>query len=237
MDVLKGIAVHAVRGERGRYQPLKSILCASSDPVNVASAFKSLGFDELYLADLDAIMNEPPNLNLYKRIRAETSLDLMIDAGINTINRAKRTLEAQASNIIIGTETLEALKFIREALRLFGEDRVIVSIDLKEGRIISRSESLRALSPVSLAERLEDTGVARVIILDLSRVGTGRGVNLGVVRDVLERTGIEVLTGGGIRDIKDLEDLKEIGVSAALIATALHNGEITPAELRSKGFL
>lgn len=237
LDVLKGIAVHAVRGERDRYQPLRSILCTSTDPVNIALAFNSLGFDELYIADLDAILNDSPNFNLYRQIKAKTSLDLMIDAGINTVERARKILKAEASNIIIGTETLKNLNFVREAVRLFGGDRVIVSVDLREGRILSRSEDLKASDPVSLVKTLEEMGVTKVLILDLARVGTERGVNFGVVREVLERTEIDVLTGGGIRSIEDLQKLKEIGVIATLIATALHKGKITIEKLRIRGFL
>jgi phosphoribosylformimino-5-aminoimidazole carboxamide ribotide isomerase len=55
IDVLGGRVVHAVRGRRKEYQPLKSTLCASTDPVDVAAALKALGFGELYVADLDAI--------------------------------------------------------------------------------------------------------------------------------------------------------------------------------------
>jgi len=74
-------------------------------------------------------------------------------------------------------------------------------------------------------------------VLDLVRVGTERGVNLRTVMEILERTSVEVITGGGIRRIKDLEELREIGVSAALVATALHKGKIKLEELRLRGFL
>jgi len=66
IDVLNGIAVHGVRGERKRYQPLKSLLCKSADPIEIASAFESLGFSSLYLADLDAILGKTANFNVYR---------------------------------------------------------------------------------------------------------------------------------------------------------------------------
>jgi uncharacterized protein related to proFAR isomerase len=48
------------------------------------------------------------------------------------------------------------------------------------------------------------------------------------VKEVVERTSVKVLTGGGIRNMADLEELRNIGVSKALVATALHKGIITP---------
>jgi phosphoribosylformimino-5-aminoimidazole carboxamide ribotide isomerase len=82
IDILNGVAVHAVRGRRSEYQPLKSILCTSADPLDVASAFKAAGFSELYVADLDAIMGGKPNFSVLKQIADTTGLRLMVDAGV-----------------------------------------------------------------------------------------------------------------------------------------------------------
>ena len=237
LDLLDGIAVHAMRGERNKYRPLKSVLSPSPDPLELAKAFDSLGFDELYIADLDAILKDEENFSVFTRIVSETELSLMVDAGISDLRRAGRVLEAGASNVIIGTETLTDLGFAGEAVRALGEDRVIVSVDLKEGELLSRSERIRSMKPLRLAEALESLGVARVIVLDLARVGSEQGANMGVVEEVLGKTSVDVITGGGLRGIEDLEGARDIGVSAALIATVLHTGKLTAADLESKGFL
>src|SRR3990170_7148177 len=80
LDILDGVAVHAVRGRRKEYKHLKSALVASPDPLEVAVAFKNLGFNELYVADLDAITDKKPNITLIKRISDETRLRLMVDS-------------------------------------------------------------------------------------------------------------------------------------------------------------
>ena len=68
LDVLNGIAVHGIQGKRKNYQPLNSLLCASVDPLKIAINFESLGFDNLYLADLDAIMGKSVNFEKYSLI-------------------------------------------------------------------------------------------------------------------------------------------------------------------------
>ena len=237
IDVLKNLAVHAVRGERAKYQPLRSVLCPSANPIEVASTFRSLGFDELYMADLDAIAGREPNLRLYRRVNDLTGLRLMVDAGVNTVEAVEKILGSSVSNVIIGTETLNDVNLVGEVVNHFGRDRVIVSLDLKGGRILSPSEALKSLSPARLVERLAEMGVRRVIVLDLLRVGTEGGINLKVVKEILEETPVEVLTGGGVRSIEDLEELREIGVSADLVATALHKGRIRVEDLKIRGFL
>ena len=237
IDVLNCIAVHGIRGERNLYQPLKSILCNSADPLDVTSTFESLGFGSLYLADLDAILGKSANFHIYRKIMTQTNLDLMVDAGITDITRAKEVLAAKVSKIVIGSETLSNLDFVAQAVRAFGEDKVVVSIDRKEGKILSISEDVASMDAVSFAQKLASMDVRHIILLDLDRVGTEHGINQTALKNILEKIEVEVLVGGGIRSLKELEELRKLGVSGALVATVLHNGKLTVDELKAADFL
>jgi phosphoribosylformimino-5-aminoimidazole carboxamide ribotide isomerase len=237
IDVLNGIAVHARRGERTHYRPLTSVLCSSADPLNVASAFDSLGFDSLYLADIDAILGKSANFSLYRRIKTKTNLDMMVDAGTSEIIKAEKLLKTGVAKIVVGTETLSNLDFVTEAIKIFGRNRVIVSIDLKRGEVMGVAENIRSMNPFTLAQSLEKIGVLQVILLDLDRVGTECGANVEILNEILKNTKIKVLVGGGIRSLQDLEKLRTLKVSGALVATALHNGKLRVDELKSAKFL
>jgi len=237
IDVLNGVVVHAVRGQRERYAPLRSILCNSLEPLDVAKTFERLGFRELYMADLDAIMGRFRNLALYRRLRAELSLNFMVDAGIADVQSAGEVLNAGVSKIIIGTETLPDFGVVADSIRAFGEDRVLVSLDTRSGRVLSVSSEIRSMDPVEVARRLEGLGVGQVILLDLDRVGSECGVNLNLLRCVLAETSLEVLVGGGVRSIEDLEILRDLGVYGVLLATALHNGRVRVEDLKLKGLI
>jgi len=237
IDVLNGVAVHGVRGERERYQPLKSVLCRSADPLDIASAFKSLGFSSLYLADLDAILGRSVNFSVYRQIMTETRLDLMVDAGIADFARAEEVLATGVSRIVVGSETLESLDFLGQAVKAFGKGRVVVSIDLKEGKVFSASEAIASMDTVSFAQELGKLGVNQVILLDLTRVGTEQGINWALLRSILENAGVEVLVGGGIRSLQELEELRKLGVYGALVATILHNGKLKVDELKAANLL
>jgi phosphoribosylformimino-5-aminoimidazole carboxamide ribotide isomerase len=237
IDVLNGVAVHGIRGKRERYQPLKSVLCRSADPLEIASTFESLGFGSLYLADLDAILGKSANFSIYRRIMTETGLDLMVDAGIADFARAAEVLAAGVSKIVVGSETLESLDFLGQAVKAFGEDSVVVSIDLKEGKVLSASEVIASMDAVSFAQELRKLGINQIILLDLTRVGTEQGINQALLRNILEKSRVDVLVGGGIRSLQELEELKRLGVSGALVATILHNGKLKVDELKSTNFL
>jgi len=237
IDILNGVVVHAVKGRRSEYQPLKSTLCASTDPLDVALAFKALGFSELYVADLDAIAGKRENFSILKQIADTAGLRLMVDAGIADLERAKKVLKSQASKIIIGTETLTNISLIAEAVKLFGNEKVVVSLDLMGDRVLNRLEVAALTQPLALLRTFQEAGVSQIIVLDLARVGSGEGVNVSFLKDVLRNITVNVYVGGGVRDIEDLAELKTLGVFGVLIATALHSGKISLEELGRVGLI
>ena len=237
IDILNGKVVHAIKGQRRNYQPLESVLLKSTEPVEVAKGFKALGFTELYVADLDAIIDCSMNFQTLKNIVDKTGLKLMVDAGITSILRAKKLLDLDISKLIIGTETLQSKKFVEQTVEIFGSDRVIVSMDLKGEKVVVKLGFDGCLNPICLMQDFKRMGVSQVIILDLLRVGSGEGVNVDFLMKVISEVGINVFVGGGVRDINDLVKLKNIGVSGTLIATALHTGKISIDVLKQEDFL
>jgi phosphoribosylformimino-5-aminoimidazole carboxamide ribotide isomerase len=237
IDVLNGITVHAVRGKRKEYQPLQSILCKSVEPLEVAKAFRKLGFNELYVADLDAIIDCSTNFKLLNCIAKETGLRLMADVGITGIERAHILLKSGVSKLIIGTESLQKKSFVDEAIKLFGSECVVVSLDLKGDKVLVKLGFDGCLNPICLLKDFKRMGVTQIIVLDLLRVGSNEGVNTDFLKKVIAEVGVDVYVGGGVRDINDLAELRNIGVSGALIATALHTGKISIVELKRDGFL
>jgi phosphoribosylformimino-5-aminoimidazole carboxamide ribotide isomerase len=237
IDILKGVAVHAVRGKRSEYQPLKSVLCSSAEPLEVASAFKACGFSDLYVADLDAIMGKGENLAVLDWIVQRTGLALMVDAGVSDLERARRLLSCGAAKVIVGTETLPSLNFLKEAVACLGAEKVVVSLDLKAGTVLGKSAHVRSLAALEFAGQVQDAGVSELIVLDLVRVGSGEGVDMQLLDALLGGLNMRVFVGGGVRDINDLLLLKDRGVYGVLVATALHSGKISVAELQRAGLL
>jgi len=237
IDVLNGVAVHGKQGERNKYKPLKSRLFASTNPLTIASFFESFGFTSLYLADLDAILGKSMNLNLLKQIAQTTNLDFMVDSATSDLKRARKVVDSNVSKIVIGSETLDRLDFVKQAVEIFGENKVIISIDQKNGKLLSKSSLISSLDVFSFVEKLEGLGITEIILLDLERVGTEYGVDLGFIQNIVENTEIGVFVGGGIRSFEELEQLKRIGVAGALVATGLHDETLSVEQLKSAGFL
>jgi phosphoribosylformimino-5-aminoimidazole carboxamide ribotide isomerase len=233
IDLKSGAAVHAVRGQRERYRPLRSKLVAGSDPVRVARAVRGeLGLDELYVADLDAIAGGPPHRDALTALAREARV--LVDAGVTDVAAVRALLELGAARVVIGTETLADPAALGRLRAELPDAPLVLSLDLRGDRVLSRDADLRLLGAAEALALLRRSGVSEVIVLDLARVGSGAGPDVALVRELCARfPEVELLAGGGVRDLADLSALAEAGAAGALVATALHHGAIGPGDLRA----
>lgn len=228
LDLLNGTVVHGIAGHRDTYRPIRSDLCDSPDPLAVARAFRDrLGLSELYVADLDAIEHGRPNTALWRDL-VHDGFSLLIDAGSRDLARAETVLEAGASAAIAGLETLPGPALLEQWAARFGSERVVFSLDLREGTPLGNLALWPAPDPLAIATEATACGVDQFLVLDLSSVGTGTGPpTLELCRQIARQLPLRrLITGGGIRDRSDLDQLAEAGVTDALVATALHAGRL-----------
>jgi len=82
-------------------------------------------------------------------------------------------------------------------------------------------------APLELASAAVTAGAEAIVVLDLARVGSGRGVDSVLVQGLRRaHPHVELLAGGGIGTARELERLADAGLDGALVATALHDGRI-----------
>jgi phosphoribosylformimino-5-aminoimidazole carboxamide ribotide isomerase len=236
LDIQGGVVVHGKAGERSSYRPIQSPLCRSADPLVVASAFREqFGFRDFYVADLDAIAGSSPAVAL-EQLKAR-GFRVLADAGPRSIGDVERLIDMGVDEIIAPLETLPGPHLLEEMVALCGAGRVVFSLDLKGGRPLTDVPAWCGLDPAALAAMAVKAGARRVLVLDLGRVGSTSGPGqLELVEGLISRyPSVEVLTGGGVRSPGDLLRLKRLGVGGVLVATALHDGSISPGAI-SAGF-
>jgi phosphoribosylformimino-5-aminoimidazole carboxamide ribotide isomerase len=238
IDLKGGAVVRGVGGRRDQYQPIVSSLVEGSAADEVSQAFVDrFNARTVYVADLDAIEGRKPNFAAWRAIAA-SGVHLWLDAGVGSAERAadlRRTLDEMeiAASLVVGLESLtnpEAL----EALFLAAGGSPIFSLDLRAGQPVARQPLVRQSgngpeSAYQWAHVAVQAGFERLIVLDLADVGRGDGTRtLDLCRVIQERLPqITLVAGGGVRNREDLRDLASAGCSAALVASALHDGRLT----------
>jgi phosphoribosylformimino-5-aminoimidazole carboxamide ribotide isomerase len=233
IDLLGGAVVRGVAGRRKEYRPLVSPLCSTAAPLDVARAFRHrFGLEELYLADLDAIGGAPPALEIISSLR-DDGFRLWVDAGVRRPAQA-RQLAALGAGVVVGLETLAGPGDLAAILAEQGPG-LVLSLDLRAGVPVTPCEEWKGLAPLDVAAAVITLGVRRLLVLDLTRVGVGSGTGTeGLCAALVESyPGVEVIAGGGVRGPDDLRRLNACGVKATLVASALHDGALTRADVEA----
>ena len=214
IDLKGGVAVHAVRGDRERYRPLRSRIAEGSDPVEITRAVRErLGLDELYVADLDAIAGGPGSAEVVAELAREAR-----DLGV--------------ARVIVGTESLPGAEAFRRRRADLPDAPLVLSLDLRGGCVLSPDPALAEAGAAGALARLADSGAREAIVLDLARVGSGEGPDVALLAALNSHLpDVELLAGGGVRDARDLRALAGAGAAGALVATALHGGAITASDV------
>ena len=237
IDLLDGRAVHARGGARDRYAPVQRAAGRPIDPGNVQELGEVytdvLGVAEVYAADLDAILDQRPQEEVTRTL-ASLKAPLWLDAGVRSIDDARHAIALGATRAIVGLETLPSFDVLSNVCAAIGSDRVAFSLDLRNGRPVLTNGARRegAHSPEAIAKLAVLAGVTTVIVIDLARVGTGRGLDVDLLSAIHSaEPQLNLVAGGGVGGWDDLVNVAKAGCSAALVATALHDGRITAAEI------
>lgn len=231
LDIRHGVVVRGIGGRRAEYLPLRSRLTPSSDPLQVAAVLcEHLGSHTLYLADLDGILDRRPHRELYAEL-ASRGCRLWVDPGIRQPEDLELVSASGADTVLVGLETCGNIEELQRYLEQIPPERLMFSLDLQQGMPLAAGKAA-SMSPLEIAYRAYQAGFRRLLVLDLADVGTQTG---GSTAPLLQRIrasmpDLFLVAGGGVRHRLDLQRLATLSVDAVLVASALHDGRLSPAD-------
>ena len=220
MDLMNGTVVHARRGERDNYRPIRSILCPSAAPEAILQAFiENFECDTVYIADLDAIRFRRLQFDLIENLKRRfSSIEFWLDAGVNDHKCFLAINESALAIPVIGSESLDDIHWL-ESLK---KNAWILSLDFKGNEFLGDSTLLTQPS----------FWPQRILAMNLAQVGSEDGPDFTLLTQLKQRSSAaQIYAAGGVRNIHDLSKLHQNGVHGALVATALHNGSIIASDL------
>jgi uncharacterized protein related to proFAR isomerase len=229
LDLRGGEVVHAQRGDRAAYRPIRTPLAegGGSAPEAVLAGLLTLApFRQIYIADLDAIEGRGGggHADCVASLAARfPGLEIWLDGGYRDVEQAVAATSCAPHVVpVLGSETMAHADVSRDLLTKLGPAGFVLSLDQRGGQFLGPPElaSSSALWP------------RRVIAMTLHRVGADLGPDADRVAE-LRRIAPDAgfYAAGGVRDAADLHRLAEIGAAGALVATALHDGRLSAADL------
>lgn len=222
IDIKNG---QCVRLSQGKFQDIEVY---SNAPVKIAKLWEQQGATYIHLVDLDgAFVGHSVNDDVIKEIILNVNIPIQIGGGIRTIKDIDSKLNLGVSRVIIGTKAVENPAFIKEAINIFGADRIVVGIDAKDGRVaIEGWEKMSNYSPISLGIQMREIGIKTIIYTDIAKEGMLEGANITRTIEMVEATGLNIIASGGVYSLKDLEMIEEVKIQGVIIGKALYENRI-----------
>jgi phosphoribosylformimino-5-aminoimidazole carboxamide ribotide isomerase len=228
IDIKDGQCVRLYQGEMDQetvYFP---------DPLAAAKHWASEGAERLHVVDLNgAVKGRPVHTREIAAICKNAGVPVQLGGGLRTLAAVEAAFALGVARAILGTAAHENPDFLRRACEKF-PGKVIVGIDARNGRVAVKGwKETTATDAVELAVSCEAAGASRIIYTDISRDGTGEGVNVEETRRVARAVKIPVIASGGVATLDDIRRLKKLetdGVEGVIIGRALYSGAFTLRE-------
>lgn len=198
----------------------------SDDPVAVAKFWEESGAKILHIVDLDAaIYGFKDNKSVIKEILKNVSIPVQVGGGIRSITDIALFLNAGARWVILGTAAIENLDFVKEVVEMVNPKRIIIALDAKEGYLVKEGWKTKVkLTPYQLAKTFETLDVAAYLFTNVDVEGTMSGINIEVVKKLVETTKIPIIYAGGVSSLQDIVKLLRANVAGVIVGRALYEG-------------
>lgn len=222
IDLLGGKCVRLQRGDYDR------VTVYNDDPLSQAMEFKQAGAEWIHIVDLDAARSGvPTNHEVIRQISLKTGLKVDTGGGIRNMDTLKKWIEDYGvARCVIGTSAIRDRKFTEEALKLY-PDKIAIGIDAKDGEVAvdgwTKGSGVKA---ADFALTMKELGAQTVVFTDISRDGMLTGPAFDSTKDLVEKTGIDIIASGGIGSDEDIMYIKGSGCAGVIVGKAIYEGKV-----------
>jgi phosphoribosylformimino-5-aminoimidazole carboxamide ribotide isomerase len=221
IDIKDGRCVRLVQGQ------FSDVTVYSDNPIEMAFKFEQMGAEYIHVVDLDgARLGSPQNTAVISEMAVKLGIPVQLGGGIRTIETIEIILCKGIERVILGTSAVNDQELVKKAVGSFGKN-LAVAIDAKDGLVaIEGWAKTSEFAAIGFAKKMEELGASIIIYTDISRDGMLKGPNLKAMEEMVKAVGIDVIASGGVTSLQDIKDLKNIGVSGAIVGKALYTGDV-----------
>lgn len=212
----------------GQCRKLKSGLSGLANAEQTALHWMEEGADGIHLVDIDGIKTgHIINTAAIKAIAYTLPVPLQLYGGIRTVKEIEFAMNCGIRRAVIGTKAMLSPGFVKESVKLFGANRLIVSVHISDGRLVYGERETGGFEMLlNYCMEMRRMKISRMIFHDVSPMGVMSGNSLELLAEISDITGIEVIISGKIMTLKELERINETGIFGVVLDDALYEGKI-----------
>lgn len=211
-----------------------------SSPVDLAKYYSDNGADELVFYDITASSD---GRKLFTDILCETAkkvfIPLTVGGGINSVDDFDRVLKCGADKVSVNSGAIRNPELIYEAAKLYGDQCVVLSVDVKrvDGvfRVFAKGgRENTVLEAIEWIKRCVGNGAGEIVVNSIDTDGVKGGFDLEMLEKVCDAVSVPVIASGGAGKIDDFITLFKTlpKVDAGLAASIFHFGEVSISDLK-----
>ncbi len=228
IDIIDGKCVRLTQGDYDQ----KTIYHES--PLEVAKEFEEAGLQRLHLVDLDgAKAGAVQNWKVLETIAKKTFLQIDFGGGIKTEADLQKVFDAGANFATIGSLAVKNPEIFSNWLQKYGPEKFLLGADVK-GEMIAVSGWLETSEELvyDFIQQYLDKGIQQLFCTDISKDGKLEGPSINLYKEIIRKfPSLYFIASGGVANVDDLYQLKEIGCKGAIVGKAIYEGRITLQEL------
>ncbi len=239
--ILPCLDVKAGRVEKGvNFVDLKD----AGDPVELALAYNDAGADELVFLDITATHEDRDILlDVVYRTAEQVFIPLTVGGGIQSLDKIKQLLRAGADKVSINSAAVRDPDLINRSSDRFGQQCIVVAIDARRRPdpnnpgwdvYVRGGRENTGLDALDWAKNVVERGAGELLVTSMDADGTQAGYDLELTQAIVDRVAVPVIASGGAGTCDHIyEALTEGKAEAALLASLLHYGQLTVAEIKT----
>ncbi|KLI13185.1 imidazole glycerol phosphate synthase subunit HisF [Brachyspira hyodysenteriae] len=209
------------------------------DPVELAKYYNNSLADELVFYDITASYEgRKLFVNVLEKVANEIFIPLTVGGGINTIKDFDMVLKSGADKVSVNSGAIKNPDLIREAAEKYGNQCVVLSIDIKRvnGKYSVFSKGGRedsGIDAIEWAVKGEKNGAGELVINSIDTDGVKNGFDIELLKEIADNVSIPLIASGGAGNMDHFKDVFQVkGVDAGLAASIFHFKEIDIKELK-----
>ena len=134
--------------------------------------------------------------------------------------------EYGVSRCVLGTSAIKDRPFTEAALARYG-DKIAIGIDAKGGEVaVDGWTEGSGVAAVDFALTMKSLGATTVIFTDIARDGMLTGPAFDATKEMVDRTGLDIIASGGIGSDEDIYYIKGSGASGVIVGKAIYEGRV-----------
>ncbi len=216
----------------------------AGDPVELAQAYNDAGADELVFLDITATHEERKILiDVVYRTADQVFIPLTVGGGIDSLPTIRDLLRAGADKISLNSAAVRNPDLITQASERFGQQCIVIAIDARRREssdkpgwdvYVRGGRENTGLDALAWAKEVEQRGAGEILLTSMDADGTQAGYDLELTRTIAEQVQIPVIASGGAGTLEHIHQALTTGqAAAALLASLLHYGQLSIAEIKS----